>query len=322
MIIGIDESGDFETDQFSISSAVFIRPGVASEICRVFEQWEKNLPDNVKEKGEVKGWKLSEQDLIDFVKNILLDNGYDQIRHASIAIRSSNEQQQHILKNRQEMLAKQIKDVEHFYRMQHNGAGSNFCNGMSGWIKGLKSKNYAKLEVLCIILFDAFRFAPIAARWSDCDRELGELIINIDNTIIGKEQTRKYWEKILCGDFWERTHKGESFIQFPEWKPDDPFVKRFIATSLGTGEVEYTEELQKCWNFTDSITNFEVRIADIVANILYRYYNMPSSLAIEEIVALMSQKWTLSPAPCKICEFTDKDDEIRIPSPFANIIHY
>lgn len=165
-----------------------------------------------------------------------------------------------------------------------------------------------------------FGLPPIAAKTSDCDKELGMLEINIDSTIIGRASTQQYWEKILRDDFWNRSHTGEAFIQFDDWKPSHPFMRRFVATPLGTGETEFTEELQKCWGFADSKDKFEIRIADIVSNILYRYYNNPSGKITEIVQRMSSPKWNPYVSPiCSMCEFSDENDTtIEIPSPYKN----
>lgn len=318
MIIGIDESGNFETDQFSVSAAVFIRPRKAGKIRAVFEKWENSLPPLAKEKGEVKGSKLNNKQLNDFVENILIHNGYGRIRYTAVGIQSQDDAQYKMLQNRRVMLAQQLEKAEQSYRENSRGIDVDFCHGMAGWIRGLSDKSYSKFEVLCTILFNAFRFAPIAAKTSGCDKELGMLGISIDSTIIGRPSTQRYWEKILHDDFWNKSHTGEAFIQFSDWGPKHPFVKRFIATPLGTGETEFTEELQKCWSFADSKDKFEVRIADIVSNILYRYYNEPSD-EITAVVQLMSHpRWNPYTSPiCDLCEFSDKrDNTIKIPSPY------
>lgn len=324
MIIGIDESGNFETDQFSVSAAVYIRPRKADKIRNVFEKWEKSLPSSVKDRGEVKGFRLNEEQLNDFVENILVHNGYGRIRHTAVGIRSRDVAQSKMLQNRQAMLAKQLEDAEQNYRKCFRGVDAGFCHDMAGWLRGLSDKSYSKFEMLCAILFDAFRFAPIAAMKSGCDKELKSLGISIDSTIIGRPSTQRYWEKILHDDFWNRSYTGEAFVYFTDWKPNHPFMKRFIAASLGAGKIEFTEELQKCWGFANSKDKFEIRIADIVSNILYRYFNNPSDKIVAIAQSMSYPKWNPYPYPnaspiCNIYEFGDKSDvAIEIPSPYEN----
>lgn len=160
MIIGIDESGNFETDQFSVSAAVYIRPRKADKIRNVFEEWEASLPSSVKDKGEVKGSRLSEEQLNDFVEHILIHNNYGRVRYTAVGIQSQNTAQYKMFRNRQTMLAQQLEDAEKAYRKCSKGRDAGFCHDMAGWLRGLSDKSYAKFEVLCTILFNAFRFAP------------------------------------------------------------------------------------------------------------------------------------------------------------------
>lgn len=51
MIIGIDDSGNFETDDLSFFAAALIRPTKYKKIERVFIEWEAQLPDSVRRNG-------------------------------------------------------------------------------------------------------------------------------------------------------------------------------------------------------------------------------------------------------------------------------
>ena len=80
MIIGIDDSGNFESDSKSLYAAIFIRPKKYDKIVKVFTSWEEGLPTSVKEDGEVKGRLLSKDQLVEFSDKVLINNSYGAIK--------------------------------------------------------------------------------------------------------------------------------------------------------------------------------------------------------------------------------------------------
>lgn len=74
MIVGIDDSGNFDTDPMSFYAAIFIRLRRYLKIQKVFLECEAQLPETVKENGEVKGKLLSESQIIEFAYKILINN--------------------------------------------------------------------------------------------------------------------------------------------------------------------------------------------------------------------------------------------------------
>ena len=203
MLIGIDDSGNFESDKYSLFATVYIRPRKARQIKKRFETWEEELPSSAKSpNGEVKGYLLNDEDLQSFIDRIMINNGYAKIYCSIFVFENSKEQNQSIAKRKEHLASKQ-KIAEEEYRKAGNGEMANFYHGMHGWISNLKDKNLRKLELLMYSAFESFRLAPIAAmnmnkKNKHYDRELGLLAINIDNCIIERPQVRKYWEKILA----------------------------------------------------------------------------------------------------------------------------
>lgn len=77
MYIGIDETGDFISDELNFFISIFIRYKYLNEIQIIFKKWEKSLPKEFKDlKGEIKGALLTEEILDDFVDNIIFNKFY------------------------------------------------------------------------------------------------------------------------------------------------------------------------------------------------------------------------------------------------------
>ena len=300
MLVGIDDSGDFENDAYSLFACVYMR-AKKKQIRGKFDSWKQSLPDSaLNEKGELKGYLLSEEQIKDFVNQILLNNGYGKMRHFVFLYNNSPDQKTKI-ENRRKISLEQLHTAVNKCQSCKNGDGSNFYNGMYYWLKGLTPKSARKLELLSLVAFEAFRLAPVAGVRSGHDNDLGLLEINIDESIISKPQSKRYWEKTLSDTFWSYSTDNRRFFHSTEWGPRHPYVRRFIKSSPTDEIVEYTNEASKCMSFVDSSCYPEVQIADILANIYYRYHNHGECA---KIIQLLSKYPAYKEAVTE-CDFSD-----------------
>jgi len=251
-----------------------------------------------------------------FVEKIMIDNGYAKIFCSVFMIKNSSKQNQAFLARR-EYLLPQLQKAENAYRRNGNGELTNFYHGMYGWMKNLKEKNLRKLELLSCSALESFRLAPVAAmclnkKSKHYDRELGLLEINIDSCIIERPQVRKYWEKILADDFWNMSYENKRFYYFAEWKDNHPYVKRFIESAKGEN-IEFTKEAPSCFSFDDSSEHFEIRIADITANLFFRFINYGTN---KDLIDKLKKTNFLPGQTITICDFSSDTSHEKPPNPF------
>jgi len=274
MIIGIDDSGDFETHSQGMYAAVFIRPKKAEHIKRKFEEWESRLPVGSKdERGEVKGWMLSKDQLLDFARSIMNDNGYGQIKHHVFAIPVGSDSQIALEKQRQKHLVQYQAGIDE-YREQGKEffAIAGFYIQLSEWLTKRSMKSLAKLELLSFTVYRALNLAIITSTVRHFDKELGKLTIKIDEGLVGRPSTKAYWQDSLRSAVWNFSRQ-EGIIHVKEWQSGHPFLKRFYQYPKSTETLGvFSDEIRKCMDFYDSKDHFEIRIADIVASTYFRTY--------------------------------------------------
>lgn len=276
MIIGIDDSGDFNTDSISFYAAVFIRPKKYNRIIDKFLEWESSLPSDVRKNGEVKGYLLNNNQLEFFADKILKDNGYGTVKLAVFGI-EINESNTNTLIHERKHILKQIKDgTDKYYRNE----GKEFTvirvqyDQMRDWFLKKQIKTLYKIKLLGVSIVKSFNLATIDSVHRNFDRELGRLTVSIDKGVIGKESSRMYWDELLRSDFWSLSSTVEPMIHSKHWKPNHPYIKRFMVYPNATESlVEVNRaEINKVFSFEDSKDKPEIRMADIVASSFFRYY--------------------------------------------------
>ena len=302
MIVGIDDSGNFNTDSLSFYAAIFIRPKRYLKIKKIFLEWEAQLPDNVKVNGEVKGSLLNENQIIEFANKILINNGYGAIKAQAFAIEINNEHNM-ALRNQQALNVAQMRQqAKEIYRDQGKEyiQIASFYEQMSAWLESKSLKTLYKIELLGISIVKSFNLSIITSTLRGFDRELESLEINIDEGITGRPSVEQYWKDTMRTIFWHITSSVEPIIHITEWRPNHPFVKKFYKYPRSRDFMGvFTQKIRDVFQFYDSKDRYEIRIADIVANAYFRKYVKNES--IEEAYKLISSQ------------------RIRFDSPYVNV---
>lgn len=290
MIIGIDDSGDFTKDDWSLYASIFIRPKRYQKIKKKFEEWEEKLPESVKENGEVKGKLLSEAQLIDFADKILMNNGYGAIKVQVFGIQI-NESNTKALKNQQKLnvdqMRTQAKEVYRNKGKKYNQIAS-FYEQMADWLGSKSPKTLFKLELLGITIVKSLNLAIMTSTNRNFDKELGMLEINIDEGITGRKSVDRYFKDTMRTIFWNLTSQVEPLIMISEWRPNHPFLKKFIKYPESRHRIgSFKHSIRNVFQFHDSKQKYEIRIADIVASAYFRWYvkKEPLDDAIEAIAS-------------------------------------
>jgi len=275
MIIGIDDSGNFNSDPASLYAAIFIRPKRYKKIESKFLAWEAQLPESVKEKGEVKGKLLNEDQLIDFTDKILINNSYGAIKLQVFAI-EINDTHNAILKEQQSRNVIQMKQqAKEVYRDQGKEyiQIASFYEQMSSWLASKSPKTVYKMELLGIAIVKSFNLAIITSTLRGFDKELDKIEINIDQGITGRPSVERYWQDTMRTMFWHITSSAEPIIHISDWKHSHPFLRKFYKYPKSKESIGmFTQNIRNVFRFYDSRERYEIRIADIVASTFFRQY--------------------------------------------------
>lgn len=276
MIIGIDDSGNFETDSRSLYAAVFIRPKRYNRIIEVFSSWEESLPASVREGGEVKGRLLSSDQLAEFTDRVLINNGYGAIKLGAFMIDIDEHNSSSLIGQRELNLGQIKAGVDKHYR----GKGGEYkeiahqYSQMAAWLNAKSVKTLYKIQLLGITIVKSFNLAILTSVDKGYDKELGRLTMSIDEGIVGRKSVEMYWRDLLRNQFWNLTSTVDPIIYLTTWRANHPFVKRFDQYPGSTEALSQFNrtEIDKVFNFYDSKDKPEVRIADIVASTYFRFF--------------------------------------------------
>lgn len=276
MIIGIDDSGNFETDPKSLYAAIFIRPKKYDKIVEVFSSWEEALPASVKESGEVKGRLLSNNQLAEFTDKVLINNSYGAIKLGVFMIDIDEHNSSSLIGQRELNLGQIKAGVDKHYR----GKGGEYkeithqYSQMAAWLNAKSVKTLYKIQLLGIAIVKSFNLAILTSVNKGYDKELGSLTMSIDEGIVGRKSVEMYWRDLLRNQFWNLTSTVEPIIYLTTWRANHPFVKRFDQYPGSTEALSQFNrtEIDKVFNFYDSKDKPEVRIADIVASTYFRFF--------------------------------------------------
>lgn len=314
MIVGIDESGDFDTDRLGFFVSAFIRPKKHQKIGQLFHAWEASLPSAVKSSGgEVKGYLLNNNQLMDFAHTILQNNFYG-IRYCAYAISTLPENKKNVIRQRDRNV-EQYEQAIIDYRKQ----GKDYYiiadqyTELKKWLEKRSTKTLLKIELLGIALVDSFNWAIIHSTLRNFSFELASLQFKIDKSFIGKPDNLWFWKDIVRSQLWHLSYTNQHIIHLLTWNSHHPFVKKFYEPEKSAGaKGVFTPAFKNSFDFYDSKDNFEVRIADIIASAIFRRDVKDEELpAVEEIM-----KANLHKRPYSIFSLTD--EHISVPNPYTD----
>jgi hypothetical protein len=268
MIIGIDDSGNFNTDPLSFFVAVMIRPNKRKGIEKKFRQWERQLPESSKKNSEVKGYLLADNELEEFCRKFLSEVKYivSAIETSKISIEMVDGQRKRNLKQIEQGIAQYRSQGPDFY-----GIADQYQE-MFKWLKSKSVKTLLKLDLLGIVIFDTLNESIKESAVKGYDRELEKLQFKIDQSFIGKDEHMFFWKDTVRNQIWHLSYVKGGIIHITEWGDSHPFIKKFYKTK-GNDEIGmFTNSFKNAMDFYDSADHFEVRMADIVANLYFRKY--------------------------------------------------
>jgi hypothetical protein len=315
MIIGIDDSGDFDDDRLGFFVAVFIRPKKHRKIGQIFQEWEATLPPDTKDKnGEVKGYKLSNSQLLDFAETILQNNIYG-IRFRAFAISTLPEVKQNAIGQRDRNVKQYEKAIQDYRKQgtEYYQIAAQYTD-LKKWLSKRSTKTLLKIELLGITIIDSLNWAIIYSTKRNFSRELADLQFKIDKAFIGKPENLPFWKDIVRTQLWHFSYTEQGIIHIANWNSHHPFVKKFYDKKSDRTKGIFTPAFKQSIDFYDSSDNFEVRIADIIASAIFRRDVKGENLPAVEVI----MKANLKRRPYTVVLLTN--EHVSIPNPYTDKI--
>jgi len=273
MIIGIDDSGDYDSAPVGLYAAILIRPKKQAKIEQHFLKWEGKLPSSVKKNGEVKGHLLSNDQLISFCEEVIR-NPFFGIKFLVVGI-ETDKLSKSSLDYQRDINLEQIAQGVAGYRKQGEEflAIANEYEEMAKWLKKKSYKTLMKIDLLGFALFKALNEAIKQSVVRNFSRELADLQFKIDKGFIGKDEHLMYWKDIVRGQMWHLSYHGGGIIHIKQWNSHHPFLKKFYPDPSSKTEKSIVKPaFRDSINFYDSSESYEIRIADIIASTFFRHF--------------------------------------------------
>jgi hypothetical protein len=272
MIIGIDESGNF--DESSNLRHLFVAAFIESKNGKLeikkqqFLNWEKRLPKETKNQhGEVKGNNLNQQQLLEFLGTVVIQPPF--VRTACVSI-VPNKNPVHIIEKHRKS---EIKQIEYSHTLSSNlgtkKRNLNFLESYVKWLKKRSNRDYLKMLCLKNLLKNSFHNIIIHCIMNGRIEESLDVYYKIDKDFLTEENI--FWEHYSRRSIQNYTQKNPWPV-LDTWDSEHPFIKKYMYEADGRSVININL-IYKNLNFLDSKENIEIRIADVIGIILNRYYN-------------------------------------------------
>lgn len=274
MIIAVDETGNF--DENSSDRHFFVAAFIQSEngeLERKVEQltnWENSLPDELRNnKGEVKGSALKKEHFQRFILDVFLEE--PEIRSSYVSI-IPNEANPDVIKKYLDIEIEQIKySLEKFKKVGTRKSNLNFLDQYWRWLNKRSIREYLKMMCLKNCLRDTLHNLMVNCIIKDRIDEILNIQYKIDRDFLNDENI--YWSDYLRKSI-ENDSKQRPFPMLDTWGDDHPIKKKYlIEGNDGRKGFDLNSIFRDNLNFLESHEHPEIRIADIMAIILNRYWN-------------------------------------------------
>jgi len=277
MIVGIDEVGNFDpsTEEYNYFVAVLLDQNKNKYQIKEsqFKLWESKIPnENKDDKGEVKGQKLTDQQLEDFYNEVLKLK--PSVLYSVVRIKPS-ENKKELIEKHQEIEVQAIEETLQKHKDNPRGNWVEWYERILAWYKNRKPSHLLKMKCLEHLLGISFNHG---IGWSQLtyiiddkdEKNIKEFAYKIDKDFIRAENVKTIWNEILR-QFWKEFSKKDRLplVDFG-LKEQNPVKKEY---GLGDKKSNLKKIFRDRTRFLNSEEHFEIRMADITGTIIHRYQN-------------------------------------------------
>jgi hypothetical protein len=286
LYIGIDDIGAFTAGGGrAFVAAAFVRPGRSEATRQLLRSWEKGIAPQFRTAGgEVKGHLVPDESLVQFIDDVMLKSD-PPVRYECAGVELGQQTFTAVAGQRRHTV-EQLRAGIQQYRAQgaeFRRIANRYVN-MLGWWEKLPDEQLLQMLLLSHVIPPALNFAIAWSTANGFDDELGDLRFKLDEGFLSTSDERKtFWKDMLRSHLWQATRTRGGLITIKEWSNDHPFLATFVARDLGDSRVELTPEFKERIAFYKSHETFEIRLADIVGNIVRRFSPLPDRFADQHI---------------------------------------
>jgi len=262
MRIFIDDSGGFSwtTHGVSLFCAVTVSDRTFDSVKSNFSSWKARQP-YFAAGAELKGTDLSALQQASFVNAVIL--GGTALRLTLAGTKTTlfkKEIAEQFIKDAASVLravAKARPGLDDFYRR------------MARWMVQRSPENLMWIYCLGDVIRLSVQHSIVQFMLQSDDSEFENIEIQIDQSFIEKPTHIEFWQEWLRNFLYDKSRKDPMMIPKQWSERDHPFNRRFRSVQ---GVTDWTELYTKHVHFVKSKDSLGIQIADICANIAYRFY--------------------------------------------------
>lgn len=267
MKIFIDESGSFGWNPTGISlfCAVTIADRELSECEERFLRWKQRC--SCLKSIEAKGNQLSLHEQTSFVQTVLLPS-----KDFWITLVGTNTQtfERDLVNRVKYQQAEVLKAAENLCAREGNAFMAREYSELSGWMRNRSPENLVWIETLSATIFAGLQHSIVRFLDVKDDPEFDEVGILIDRSFVKQKEHIQFWHEHLRNRLYNISIRRR-LVTPRQWNDrNHPFTRQY---STGKGVLVTTDLFRNNMRFEDSKTSAGLQLADICANIAFRFYS-------------------------------------------------
>jgi hypothetical protein len=267
MKIFIDDSGRFSWTPHGVSlfCGVTVSDRTFDGVASNFSSWKSRQP-YFTAGAELKGTDLSALQQASFVNSVILNS--TDLRLTLAGTKTS------LFKK--EIAVQYIKDAAGILRASAKLGNEtdrplleDFYHRMARWVEQRSPENLMWIVCLGDAIRLSIQHSIVQFMYPADDPEFENIEVLIDQSFIEKSTHIEFWQEWLRNFLYSQSRKEPTMIPKQWWERDHPFNRRF---GRARGITDWTELFKKHVHFVKSKDTPGIQIADICANIAYRFY--------------------------------------------------
>jgi Protein of unknown function (DUF3800) len=265
----IDDSGSFSWGNRgkSLFCGVTVSDAELSELEKRFIAWKRSIVGNSGQ--ELKGSDLTSNQLESFVMKVLPPSsgvmltvvGGDTSVTAESHVEKMRDQSAELFRLTSELCAKYTSEANKNERIVE------FYRQMFGWVRKRSTANCLWIVVLLQTIFDTLQHGIVRFAEPELSQEFANIEFVIDQSFIKRDEHLQFWKEWLRADLMKSSRR--SIMTIKEWPSDHPYKKKYM---MHKGLYDYRDLFHNHTTFRDSKSVIGLQVADICANICYRFY--------------------------------------------------
>jgi hypothetical protein len=266
----IDDSGSFSWGHNkgkSLFCGVTVSDVELPNLEKRFVMWKRSIVGDSAE--ELKGSQLTANQLVSFVvkvlppySNVVLTvGGGDTSVTAEGHVEKMRDQSAELFRLSSDLCAKHTSETN------RNEKVVEFYRQMSGWVRKRSTPNCLWIVVLLQTIFDTLQHAIVRFAEPEFSSEFENIEFVIDKSFIQRDEHFQFWKEWLRADLMKSSR--ESIMTIKQWPSDHPYKKKYM---MHKGLYDYRDLFHNHTAFQDSKGMVGLQVADVCANICYRFY--------------------------------------------------